>query len=89
MAVRKQAYVQRRTLPDCARLPFVGAPWRLPTINCPGQPLSHPCDYAWLQLKEMPMNFDKTENIPTEPWWVTILGCLAFAALFALALLAV
>lgn len=48
-----------------------------------GQPLSHPFGYARLK-----MNFQKQDDIQTEPWWVTILGCLAFAALLALALIA-
>ena len=34
------------------------------------------------------MNFRETEYVLTEPWWVTVLGCLAFALLFALAFVA-
>jgi hypothetical protein len=37
----------------------------------------------------MRINLQESGNIQAEPWWVTILGCLAFAALFALALIAV
>jgi hypothetical protein len=36
----------------------------------------------------MHMNLQNSDDSQTEPWWVTILGCLAFAALFALALIA-
>jgi len=35
------------------------------------------------------MSQKKTEYFLNEPWWVTVLGCLAFAALFAFALVAI
>jgi hypothetical protein len=35
------------------------------------------------------MNSQETEYIFTEPWWVTVLGCVTLAALFAFALIAV
>jgi hypothetical protein len=34
------------------------------------------------------MNIYKSSDVLTEPWWVTVAGCLAFAALFAGALFA-
>ena len=35
------------------------------------------------------MNFREPEYVLTEPWWVTVLGCVSVAALFAFALIAV
>jgi hypothetical protein len=32
------------------------------------------------------MRFGKTRGAAPEPWWVTLLGCLGLAILFALAL---
>jgi hypothetical protein len=34
------------------------------------------------------MKFQDPEYIISEPWWVTILGCVTFAALIAFALIA-
>lgn len=35
------------------------------------------------------MIFQETEYILNEPWWVTVIGCVTLAALFAFALIAV
>jgi hypothetical protein len=37
----------------------------------------------------MHINFEKTNDVLTEPWWVTVAGCLTFAALIALVLILV
>jgi len=34
------------------------------------------------------MKFQNADDLVVEPWWMTILGCLVLAALFALALVA-
>jgi hypothetical protein len=39
-------------------------------------------------MKQTRMNFHKTDDVAVEPWWVTILVCVAFAAIIALALIA-
>ena len=34
------------------------------------------------------MNFQEPENALNEPWWVTVLGCVTLAVMFAFALIA-
>jgi len=58
-------------------------------LNNPGQPLSRPCLYPLARNSTRRMNFQETEYALNEPWWVTVLGCVTLAALFALALIAV
>jgi hypothetical protein len=35
------------------------------------------------------MNFQEAEYILSEPWWVSVIGCVTLAAIFAFALVAV
>jgi hypothetical protein len=35
------------------------------------------------------MNFQEPEYVLNEPWWVTVIGCMTLAAMFAFALIAV
>ena len=63
--------------------------FKLLRVNWAGQPLSHPDGYPPFSMKKLHMEFEHRENVETESWLVTTLGCLAFAALFALALFAV
>ena len=53
-----------------------------------GQSLSGPECHPRLNMKQTRMNFHKTDDVAVEPWWVTILVCVAFAAIIALALIA-
>jgi len=41
-----------------------------------------------MKLKKS-MNFCESEYVLAEPWWVTVMGCLSVATLFAYALIAV
>jgi hypothetical protein len=45
--------------------------------------------YSGLKVKNPRMNFQEPEYTLNEPWWVTILGCVTLAAMFAFALIAV
>ena len=35
------------------------------------------------------MNFQDAEYVSNEPWWVTVMGCVTLAVMFAFALIAV
>ena len=60
-----------------------------PAIIWPGQPLSNPALYPVLKVKKRRMNFQEQEDILHEPWWVTVMGCVRLAVLYAFALIAV
>jgi len=51
--------------------------------------LSNPDLYSELKIKKPRMNFQEPEYILSEPWWVTVIGCVTLAALIAFALIAV
>ena len=54
-----------------------------------GRPLSNPGAYSGLKVKTRRMNFQEPEYLLNEPWWVTVIGCVTLAAIFAFALIAV
>src|SRR5207253_1137915 len=43
----------------------------------------------WAETQQRRMNFQEPEYILNEPWWVTVMGCVTLAAMFAFALIAV
>jgi len=45
--------------------------------------------YSGLKVKKRRMNFQEPEYLFDEPWWVTVLGCVTLAVMFAFALIAV
>ena len=45
--------------------------------------------YPELKLYEKRMIIQEPEHVLNEPWWVTIIGCVTLAVLFAIALVAV
>ena len=47
--------------------------------------MSNRPEYPRTKLEETRMNDQNAEAVPGESWWVTIVGCLMFAAWVALA----
>ena len=50
--------------------------------------LVQPGVVSWDETQKR-MNFQEPEYLLNEPWWVTVIGCVTLAALFAFALIAV
>jgi len=44
---------------------------------------------SWAETQQRRMNFQEQEDILHEPWWVTVMGCLTLAVLYAFMLIAV
>jgi len=58
-------------------------------LNHPdGQPLSNPGLYPGLKVKKRRMEVQEPEYLSNEPWWVTAMGCVTLAVMFAFALVA-
>jgi len=51
--------------------------------------LSNPGLYSGLKVNKQLMNFQEPEYLLNEPWWVTVMGCVTLAVMFAFALIAV